>query len=237
MRIGILQTDSVNAEFQPEIGDYPLMFRSLLALDEAVTFSDFDAQHGRYPASPDECDAYLITGSRRSVYDDEPWIHRLKGYVVELHEARKTLIGICFGHQMIAEALGGKTEPASIGWHVGINPNQVVKQEAFMMPESPTFRLIFSHKDQVTRLPPGAELLATSPLCPNAMFRIGGHMLAIQGHPEFCKGYSRTLMQMRQEILGEETFCRGMASLEQSTEEAVVARWILNFIEEPDRAG
>lgn len=237
MRIGILQTDSVNAEFQAEFGDYPLMFRGLLGLNESVTFADYDVARGRYPASPEECDAFLITGSRRSVYDDEAWIIRLKDYVVELHESRTKLVGICFGHQMIAEALGGKTEPAAVGWHVGINPNRVVKQEAFMTPAAATFRLIFSHKDQVTRLPPGAELLATSPLCPNAMFRIDKHLLAIQGHPEFCKGYSRTLMEMRQEILGEETFSRGMASLAQPTEEGMVAHWILNFIAEPDPEG
>lgn len=232
MRIGILQTDSVMDQFQPEFGDYPGMFRELLR-SEGVTFADYDVEHGQYPGSMNECDAWLITGSKRSVYDDEDWIARLKDYVAELHEARKKVIGICFGHQLVADALGGKTEPASVGWRVGIIANQVIRQEPFMTPEAPEFNLIFSHKDQVTRLPEGAILLAKSPGCPNAMFRIDEHILAIQGHPEFCKGYSRTLIDFRHETLGEDIYTRGMASLEKNTDEAKVSRWILNFIAEP----
>ena len=232
MRIGILQTDSVMDQFQPEFGDYPDMFHELLR-SEGVTFVDYDVQHGEYPESMDECDAWLITGSKRSVYDEEEWIARLKDYVAELHAARRKLIGICFGHQLVADALGGKTEPASVGWRVGIIANQVIRQEPFMTPEAPQFNLIFSHKDQVTRLPEEAILLAKSPGCPNAMFRIGNHILAIQGHPEFCKSYSRTLIDFRHETLGEDIYSRGMASLEKNTDEGTVSRWILNFVAEP----
>lgn len=234
-RIGILQTDSVMDEFQPAFGNYPGMFRSLLGLDSAITFTDYDVQHGEYPARVDACDAYVITGSRRSVYDDDAWIHRLRKYVVELHESRTRLVGVCFGHQMVAEALGGKTEPAPVGWHVGVNANSVVRREPFMTPSLETFNLIFSHRDQVTRLPPGAELLATTPKCANAMFRLGDHILAIQGHPEFCKGYSQALMELREEVLGEEKFSLGMASLAKHTDEEIVARWIVNFIARPAR--
>ena len=230
MHIGILQADSVMEDFQPAFGNYPGMVRNLLGLGESITFTNYDVEHGQYPDRVDACDAYVITGSRRSVYDDEVWIARLKDYVVELRETRTPLVGICFGHQIVAEALGGKTEPAGIGWHVGINPNEVVRQASFMTPVLKTFNLIFSHKDQVTRLPPGAELLASSPRCPNAMYRMDNHILTFQGHPEFCKGYSRALMEYREDVLGAETFSRGIMSLERNTDEEAVARWIINFI-------
>lgn len=233
MRIGILQTDSVMPQFQGEFGNYPEMFRHLLSIGEGVTFNNYDVEHGEYPARLDECEGYVMTGSKLSVYDDEPWIHRLSEFVVQLHETRTRLVGICFGHQMVAHALGGKTQPAEVGWCVGIHHSDVLQQEDFMKPERPGYNLIVSHKDQVTVLPPEAELLASSPACPNAMFRIGDHILTFQGHPEFVKGYSRTLMEFREDVLGADRFIQGIASLSEETHEETIARWILNFLAAP----
>lgn len=234
MHIGILQTDAVRPEYIDEYGDYPDMFRRLLSIGEGVTFTTYDVEHGEYPARIDECDGYVMTGSKRSVYDDEPWIRRLQEFVVTLHETRTRLVGVCFGHQMVAQALGGLAEPADAGWLVGIQHNDVIREEGFMSPPLPQgFNLVSSHKDQVTKLPPGAELLATSEACPNAMFRIGDHILTVQGHPEFLKAYSRELMTLRAEILGEEKVAEGMASLEGETDDAIFARWMLNFLAAP----
>jgi GMP synthase-like glutamine amidotransferase len=232
MHIGILQADSVLPQFQGEFGDYPAMFQRILgdAGGREVTFTTYDVVQGTYPASPGECDGYVITGSKMSVYDDEPWIHRLADYVVVLHEARVKTVGICFGHQMIAHALGGKTESASVGWCVGIQHSRLLTRPGFVTPPAEGFKLVVSHKDQVTQLPPGAELLATGDCCPNAMFRIGEHMLALQGHPEFRKGYSRALMQFRRDILGENKFAAGISSLDLDMDEDVVAAWIVAFI-------
>lgn len=233
LHIGILQTDSVLDQFQGEFGNYPGMFRGLLSLPgDAVSFTDFDIRHGDYPKRVDECDAYVITGSRNSVYDDEPWIHRLIDYVVELNDTKSKLIGVCFGHQMVAHALGGRTEAAACGWRVGVHHNEVVRHEPFMTPELKRFNLIFSHRDQVTKLPPDAELLASSPGCPYAMFRLGQHILTFQGHPEFCKGYSRALMEYREETLGKEKFDSGIESLVADTNERTIGQWVLNFIRE-----
>lgn len=237
MRIGILQADSVMDQFQPTFGNYPGMFQNLLGRDESIIYTNYDVEHGQYPSRVDECDGYVMTGSRYSVYDDQAWIHRLKRYVVELHETRSKLIGVCFGHQMVAEALGGKTEAAAVGWRAGISRNDVLRQESFMTPCLDSFNLVFMHQDQVTKLPPGAALLASSPQCPNAMFRLDDHILAIQGHPEFSKKYSQVLIELRAAALGEETFARGMASLAMNTDEKTVARWIVNFIAGPVPAG
>src|SRR5262245_51439099 len=170
MRIGILRTDSVRPEFQVEFGDYPAMFRAMLmqsADDEPIEFRDYDVQHREYPTTLDECDAYLITGSRHSVYEDQPWIHRLADFVRDLNDAEHKLIGICFGHQLVAHALGGETRAAEQGWAVGVQDNYVLTPAEWMTPYRERFGLLSSHKDQVVRLPDGAEVFAATDFCPN----------------------------------------------------------------------
>ncbi|MFN3238443.1 MAG: glutamine amidotransferase-related protein [Pseudomonadales bacterium] len=127
MKIGILKADSVLEQFQPEHGDYPDMFVRRLGdnAPESVEFATYDVEHGVYPNHMDDCDGYVITGSKKSVYDDEDWIRALEAYVVELHEHLKPLIGICFGHQLVAQALGGKTEAAAVGWGVGVHESTI----------------------------------------------------------------------------------------------------------------
>jgi GMP synthase-like glutamine amidotransferase len=233
MRIGILRTDSVRREFQAEFGDYPEMFRRVLsaaAEEEPIDFVEYDVQHGEYPAALGECDAYLITGSRESVYDALPWLEPLKAFVRRADAARHPLIGICFGHQLIAQELGGVTRAAEQGWAVGAHESKVLSREEWMQPFRPSFRLLSSHKDQVVELPERARLFAASAHCPHGGFTVDHHIITFQGHPEFAKGYSRALMDARRGILGEEVYERGVASLEEELDADAVARWILNFV-------
>ena len=173
--IGILQADSVMEPLQADHSDYPSMFEKVLgraaaSLDIAVTFRIWDVEHGDYPEDPDECNAYVITGSRKSAYDDEGWIHDLGEFVRSLHQARKKTVGICFGHQLVAHYLGGTAAGAAPGWGVGIHRYDVLSPQPFMQPALGSYRLVVSHRDQVLRLPPGAELLAGSDFCPYAMY-------------------------------------------------------------------
>ncbi len=233
MRIGILKTDSVRDEFQHEFGDYPEMFHAMLTASadaEPITFRDYDVQHGEYPATLDECDAYLITGSRESVYDDQPWIHRLGEFVRELDAVQYKLVGICFGHQLIAQVLGGESRAADVGWAVGVQDTQVLTPAEWMRPYRQRFGLLSSHKDQVLRTPPRAEVFAATSLCPNSGFTIGEHILTFQGHPEFSKGYSHALLDLRRELLGEPVYSEGVSSLAEPVDQSLIARWILNFI-------
>lgn len=235
LTIGILQADSVLEQFQPKHGNYPEMIMEVLgqaaaALDTEVRFVNYNVEHGEYPASVNECDGYVITGSKKSVYDDEPWIHDLIDYVRLLDTQQKKTVGLCFGHQLIAEALGGKTLGAEAGWGVGVHDSELIRQPWFIDQDADHYTLIVSHKDQVVSLPDGAERLATSDFCPNSMFVLGDHMLGVQGHPEFKKAYSRDLMDMREDILGPETYGRGVASLEQPLMRDDVARWVMRFL-------
>lgn len=234
MKIGILQADSVLPQFQQNFGNYPEMFFNLLGRTrprEDITFHIYDLQQDQYPDSADECDAYVITGSGASVYDDEGWIRKLQHFVVALHEAKVKLVGICFGHQMVAQALGGVTKAAHNGWGVGVSTSVVLNHSTIVPRDVSEFSLVVSHKDQVTELPRDAELLAGSGFCPNAMFKVDNHILTFQGHPEFSKGYSRAVMDWREEILGPETYEKGVASLTKPTNEKDVAEWIVSFIE------
>ena len=233
MKLGILQADSVPEEFRSDHRDYGQMFHDLLspvAGSGVICFEDYDVARGKFPIRADACDAYLITGSRESVYAETEWIATLSRFVAELHAQRRKLVGICFGHQLIAHVLGGEAGPASNGWAVGVHQSQVMAKPRWMEPDAESFGLISSHKDQVERLPADARLLATNAFCPNAAFQVGEHMLAFQGHPEFSKHNSRTLMNSRRESLGEERYEQGIASLQQDIHADLVARWILNFV-------
>ncbi len=234
MKLGILKADSVLDQFQPDHGDYPRMFVRRLGdnADHKIEFVTYDVEHGVYPTHLDDCDGYVITGSKLSVYDDEPWIRALESYVVSLHEAKKPLAGICFGHQLVAQALGGKTEPAEVGWGVGVQGYDMLQSKSYMQPGLSSTRVLASHKDQVTRLPEGAELLAASEFCPLAMFQVESHIFCMQAHPEFREEYSKDLMNMRRELLGEQTYASGIESLDQDLDSDVIAQWILQFLQQ-----
>ncbi len=233
MKIGILQCDETREELRPLHGNYPdMFFRLLRPLREGLTFEVYRVQALEYPETPDECDGYIITGSKHSVYEDEPWVRTLAEQVRHLYQAKAPLLGICFGHQMIAHALGGKTEKATQGWGVGVQTYQVSQHDTWMSPDLDTFSIVASHQDQVTQLPPDAELMGHNAFCPHAMFRIGKQVLAFQGHPEFEKAYSLDLMKLREELLGAEVFAEGVRSLEKPLQSWEVGTWMLNFLQE-----
>ena len=231
MKIGILQCDSTNKEFRIEHGNYPDMFKSIFKkIDKSLEFKNFDIQLGQYPNLYEECDAYLITGSRYSVYDKDKWIQRLGDYVIELHKRKHPLIGICFGHQIVAKALGGKTELAPKGWGAGVHKYRKIFSKSWLMPSIAEFSLIVSHQDQVTELPVGADLLAESEFCPYASFIIGEHILTFQGHPEFSKAYSKVLIELRKKKLGEAVYVESLKSLEEPIQSEIIIQWITNFL-------
>ncbi len=231
MRLGILQADHVDPECRGRFGDYPDMFAVALgdALGSGAAFEFYDVQRGIYPERVEDCDGYLITGSRASVYDDEAWIARLKDFARILHAARVKTVGICFGHQLLASALGGTVERADVGWGVGVHVWRLTDDAPWMRPARSEFRLLASHQDQVVELPANARLLATSDFCPHAAYAIRDHVFALQGHPEFTPDYAEFLMCRRRERLGA-AFGPAMRSLKQPTDEAVAAKWIAGFL-------
>ena len=229
LHVGILQTDSVLPEFVETHGDYPQMFRQLLwGVDDALQFTDYDVQ----AEVPDDivCDAYLITGSKHSVYDDLPWIETLVEFLRAALEARRKVIGICFGHQLMAHYFGGRVGPADAGWAVGVHASEVVQQAAWMREQARQVALLSSHKDQVLDLPADAEVYLSNAFCPIAGFTLGNQVITVQGHPEFEKPYAEALLNMREAQLGREVYQQGIESLAEPIHQDQVARWLLDFV-------
>jgi GMP synthase-like glutamine amidotransferase len=230
MKIGLLECDHVRESLLDIAGDYRQMFPALFApLTSHWKFEFFDVCNGQFPESIDDCDVYICTGSKSSVYDDEEWINKLKKFIQDLYKAEKTFVGVCFGHQMLGEALGGKVQKSDVGWCVGVHPFEILVHTDWMRPGMSSFNLLMMCQDQVVTLPAESILLAQTPDCPHAMFQIGKNMLGIQAHPEFPKAYDRALMELRNDRIGERKVEMGIMSLELPTSESNIAQWILNF--------
>ena len=227
MKTGLFICDHVNQEFQAEFGDYPDMFAALFP---ELEFKLYEASKGEFPENLDECDLYMATGSRLSVYDDVPWISELKATIKRIHDQQKKFVGFCFGHQLMAEALGGRVAKSPNGWTVGVHRFVVSKQQAWMEPFQPAFNLLMMCQDQVLDLPEGARLLAGNAQCPVGMFQVGEHMLGIQAHPEYPKAYDQMFMETRIDRMGEDVVKKGIASLELEVHQALVRSWVLEFV-------
>lgn len=234
VRIGILQTDSVLDKFQPRFGDYPQMFERVLnsgAQDIGVQVQCVNYPTQVAPPPALDCDAYLITGSRDSVYDDLPWIIELVRFIERALAAGKQILGICFGHQLMAHFFGGCVAAAPGGWAVGVHTSEIVQRQNWMGAHTAEqFSLLSSHKDQVAELPQDAQVFATNEFCPIAGFTMGNQVITVQGHPEFTKPYAQGLLDHRRDLLGEDIYQRGSASMARKTDEVLVARWLLAFV-------
>ena len=233
-QIGILRCDTVLPQYKDRFGNFASMFRTLIeaqyASHGAIAVRVYNVEKGHYPSHLDECDAYIITGSRASVYDALEWIQVLRNFIIQLHEDRKPTAGICFGHQMIADALGGKTLRSDNGWGVGVHTAKVQHKPEWMQPQLDSFNLIVSHQDQVHELPHNAKLIAGSDFCPHASFMIDDHMITFQGHPEFTKHYSQTMLNYRRDKFGENVYLNAQDSYDLPTHEHEVMQWILTFL-------
>ena len=231
MKLGILRTDAVRPELKPEYGEYPDMFIALLRhSDPNLEYAVYDVELGEYPVDIDEVDAYLITGSKSSVYEDKRWIIELMEFVRELNRRHKKLLGFCFGHQLVAQALGGKTERSAKGWGVGLHTHRFTTVPSWHDQGDVDLNILVSHQDQVVAVPDSARVLAGSEFCENAVCQIGDHILTFQGHPEFVPEYSRELLSIRRERIGEEAYAAGVSSLSGIAQGQRVGSWVLNFL-------
>ncbi len=233
MRLGLLVCDHVRPEFLHVSGDYEDMFRRLFASHDEVEVVGYDVIGGELPADTSGCDAWITTGSRYSVNDEEPWIRDLEQFVRQVADSAAPFIGICFGHQLIAKALGGSVVRSDRGWGVGLKEVDVRGDLGL----GDSYRVLTSHQDQIDALPPGGEILGWNEHCPVAMLGVGDNMVGIQGHPEFDPDYSEALMESRRgNLIPEETVDAGLASLGESPDSARLADWIIDFVERAGRS-
>ena len=233
MKLGILLCDHVQEQLQGEFGDYPLMFKDLLhQIDSTLEIEIFEVIAGQFPTDINQCDVYMTSGSRWGVTDGLEWVDKLSDFICELYVAKKGFVGICFGHQLLAQALGGEVKKSDKGWGIGIAFSELVAQKDWMEPHQTTLDLVVSHQDQISRLPQDSQVLLSNSFCPYAMVQVGEHFLGIQGHPEFSRGYSLALMNSRKDRIPSDIITHGTETLEQQTDDLVATRWILNFLEQ-----
>lgn len=187
MKIGILMTGHAVPEIQDTLGDYDAMFARLLD-GHGFTFATYDCEGGVVPDSPDECDGWLITGSKHGAYEDHPWIPPLEAFIRKVYAAGVPLVGVCFGHQIIAQALGGKVEKFSGGWSIGHTRYEI---------EGETRNLNAWHQDQVVQPPEDARVVGSSDFCANAALVYGNKVYTVQPHPEFTSEVIDFLIKYR----------------------------------------
>ena len=239
LRVAILRADDVRPELAGTFGEYPEMFEVLLsdanigrALTDQVLLRTeaFRANQGVYPANIDDYDAFIITGSKSGVYEDLPWITVLGEFVKLLHQRKKKLIGICFGHQLIASVLGGEAGKASTGWEIGVKVASLNGDVVNKFSGTERFKLLYSHQDQVFKAATGARILASTPGCPIAMTSLDEHVLTLQGHPEFSSAYAGALYQLRKGAYPQGCFNDAIESLTEDADHLKVARWMIDFM-------
>ena len=176
MKIGILMTGHAPEIVQGELGDYDAMFARLLA-GQGFAFERWDVVDEHFPPGPDAADGWLITGSRHGAYEDHPWIAPLEALIRDIAQARRPLVGICFGHQIVAQALGGRVEKFAGGWAIGPTRYRIDGRD---------WCLNAWHQDQVTAPPPGAQVVGHNEFCRYAALRFeDAPILTVQPHPEF----------------------------------------------------
>lgn len=223
MKIGILECGPVPAALQATYISYPAMFASQLgALLPHASFTTISVVNGEALPAPDSCDAWLIPGSRHGVYDDLPWIAPLKSFIRAAAKLKHPMVGVCFGHQIIAEALGGKVEKAAIGFRIGLERYETTLDGNGMVSVTmPAF-----HQDQIVVPPPNSEVVARTDACAYAALRYrDAPVFSVQFHPEFSRAYLSDLI----DCMGQQAAQPGLPA-ESGETDATGMRWIAAFL-------
>ena len=228
VRVGLLMVGHVDPKSTHIDGDYPDLFGAILE-PLGIELVRYDLDEGRFPDSVSECDGWLCSPSRLSTYDPVWWLADAEALLRELVAKESPYVGICFGHQLLAQALGGTVEQSHYGWGVGVRDYEVVAPRPWMTPAADRLALIGSHQDQVTRLPDGAELLFRSDYCPFGGFAIGERAWTIQVHPEFTPTLADHLLAGRVGLIGAERVAEARATLGRQLDRGILAQWMANF--------
>ena len=241
MKLAILLTNNDTAAFAARYPNDGEKFRTLFAaLRPGWSIDVFAVKDGIFPPRASDFQGYVITGSPASVNDPLPWIAQLLDFLRDAHERRRALLGICFGHQALAAALGGKVEAASQGWGLGISRSVYTYCVPWMNLSAPTSQmLIAAHCDQVTKLPRDAINLCSSPHCAHGGFAIGKHVFTSQFHPEMTPAFMGDLLDFLRDKLPEPTLREARNTLREpgalsqvSTDAARFLGWAVRFFEQ-----
>lgn len=229
--IGILTCGALDEDIQDPYGDIPdMIIAAFQRNDASLEFSVFDAINNDLPAL-DSCDAFLLTGSTNSSYERTPWMLNLEEFVRECARSGTKLLGICFGHQLISQALGGKVEPCERGWALGTGFYELTAQKSWMYPTLGKLDVLVLHRDQVVQLPEKSKVIAQSQFCPYFMVQHGPNILTIQGHPEFTAPILRHLTDYNIDNFTSNKIREALFSLNAPVDSDAAIKWMINFIQ------
>ena len=201
MKIGILLVGRASEDLVDEYGTYAEMLIALINTEEQVfEFKTFNILDDEFPKDHLECDGWIVTGSPHGVYEDHSWIPTVSQLINNIYETNLPIFGVCFGHQLIAQALGGHVEKSEKGWGLGLHTYQVNDKPDYMSNLSEEVTLNICHQDQVLRPPQGATVYAKSEFCENAGFYIKDKVLTMQAHPEFLVDFTKALLTARRDV-------------------------------------
>lgn len=228
LTIGILECWTNRPEWMQH-GDFADWFPPFLRkADPGLQFRVYHAHQGDLPENVTDCDAWLLTGSAASVYEDLPWQTDLAEFAVEAAKLHP-VIGICYGHQLLHAALGGKVGQHD-AWGIGVHRYDVVAQPGWTAHAPTGFRLLASHQDQVIQPARDSLIYAQSPFCPVAVTQIGDTVLTFQAHPEMTKALARDILPARRAEQGGADTDRAIESLSSDLDDLTAAHWIVDFI-------
>lgn len=233
MKIGILETGQLRDEMVGRFDPYPVMFERFIGLaGDDFEFEAFCVIGGEMPPSIHACDGWLITGSRHGVYDELEWMAPLQDFIRELASTQIPLVGVCFGHQIIAEALGGKVVKSEKGWGVGLHQYQIEQAHSWMETEPQQVNVYAYHQDQVVKCPALAQVFLSSEFCPFAGLSYGDSIISVQAHPEFAAAFENFLLETYgSAVLPAAVAAQAQASMSSgySADTLLLASWVANF--------
>ena len=225
MNVAILETGAPPAELRSRFGAYPAMIETLLG--PGFETARYDVVAGALPAAASDHDAYMITGSPAGVYEPHAWIPPLKQFLRD-SKGQAKLVGLCFGHQIMAEAFGGRVEKSERGWGVGLQRYDVA-DHAPWMDDAASFAIPVSHQDQVVEQPPASHVLASNAFSPFGLLAYDDQpAISLQGHPEWEPAFAQALIETRRDRLPDPD--AAIASLDGPNDRARVGEWIRRFL-------
>lgn len=219
MHIGILKCGQSPEAIRDEMGDYDDLFRNLLA-GRGFRFTTWHVEAMAFPDTPHDAQGWLLTGSRHGVYENHPFIPPLEAFIRNAHAAHVPMVGICFGHQIMAQALGGKVIKSPKGWAVGPQDYDFEGQHVV---------LNAWHQDQVVELPPGARVIGSNDHCEYAALAYGDRAFSVQAHPEFDSGFINGLIRHRGGLVPPDLVSTAKARLDGTNRSAPLADRIEQF--------